>query len=388
MKLKDLEKEFFEIFEETPSNAYISPGRVNLIGEHIDYNGGYVLPAAITYGSYGLIKIRDDNQIRAYSINFPDKGIIDINLSNIQYKKEDDWANFVKGTAKYFMNLTGEKSKGFDLLIYGNIPNGAGLSSSASIELLIGIILNDINQSKLNRQDLVKIGQLTENKFIGVNSGIMDQFAVGMGQKDKAIFLNTDTLDYSVIDADFGDNLILIMNTNKQRKLSDSKYNQRRAECDKALQIIQEHKRIKNLCELSINDLQLIEQLLEDKMLYQRVRHVVTENNRTILAKEALSNGDLIKFGELLDASHESLRNDYDVTGLELDTLVGLARQQPGVLGSRMTGAGMGGCAIALINKEEVNLAIQVITQEYTDIIGYSPEMYIAEIGDGAKKIY
>lgn len=385
--LVEMEKVFEEKYNQTSTNTYYSPGRINLIGEHIDYNGGHVFPAAITKGTYGAVRKREDNIVRCYSMNFPDFGPLEFTLNNILYDKSDQWVNYVKGVIKYFIEENHGIDTGFDLVIYGNIPNGAGLSSSASLELLIGVLLEDLYDLAIDRLEMIKIGQKVENKFIGVNSGIMDQFAVGKGQKDMAMYLDTETLDYELIPANFKDNIILIMNTNKRRELADSKYNQRRKECDKALKYLQKELDIQSLGELSFVEFENNKYLIEESVLQKRARHAVCENERVKNAKKVLKADQLEDFGKLLNQSHLSLKNDYDITGIELDTLVEAAWAQEGVVGARMTGAGMGGCAIALVDQEKVEDVINVIQKRYTEKIGYEASFYIAEIGDGAKKI-
>ncbi|MGG5341566.1 galactokinase [Enterococcus sp. AZ192] len=383
---KELEQLFRSTFGKEAQENYFAPGRINLIGEHTDYNGGHVFPAAITIGTYGLAGKRDDRLFRFYSENFSELGIIEVSLDDLSYDKRHDWTNYPKGMIKYLIDADYQIDQGMDLLFYGTIPNGAGLSSSASIELLTGVIVNDLFQLEVPMLDLVKTGQKVENQFIGVNSGIMDQFAIGMGQKDQAILLDTNTLEYEMVPAAFGDYVIVIMNTNKRRELADSKYNERRAECEKALQLLQTQLPIDSLGELSEETFEANKQLISDERLIRRAKHAVTENQRTIKAKNALVQNDLTAFGQLLNASHASLREDYEVTGVELDTLVFAAQDQPGVLGARMTGAGFGGCSIALVQKENVEAFTQKVGQIYLDKVGYSADFYVAKIADGAKK--
>ena len=320
-------------------------------------------------------------------MNFEERGVIVFNLDDLSYVEADSWANFVKGMLKYLIEAGHSIDSGFNVLIYGNIPNGAGLSSSASLELLIGVIAENLFNLTLDRLDLIKIGQKTENQFMGVNSGIMDQFAIGMGSKDMAIFLNTNTLDYDLVPAEFGDNVILIMNTNKRRELADSKYNQRRSECEEALRRLQTELPINSLGELTEESFEANRSLINDEVLERRAKHAVYENVRTLLAKDVLTKGSLKEFGELLNQSHISLRDDYEVTGIELDTLVEAAWQQAGVLGARMTGAGMGGCAIALVNSENVEEVKAAVQAAYKEKIGYAADFYVAQIGDGAKEL-
>lgn len=376
---------FEQQYDSTPTAKYFSPGRVNLIGEHIDYNGGFVFPCAITQGTFGVARKREDSKIRCYSVNFSDFGPIEFDLKKIVFDDADGWGEYVKGMVQFTLDAGHSIDQGFDLVIYGNIPNGAGLSSSASLELLIGVLLEDLYQLDIERLDLIKMGQKVENEVIGLNSGIMDQFAIGMGQKDMAIYLNTDTLDYELVPADFKNNVLLIMNTNKRRELAGSKYNQRRQECEQALQVLQKNVDIRALGELTINQFEEYKHLLKEEGLLKRTRHVVYENARVSETVEVLKKGNLDRFGELLTASHKSLKEDYDITGIELDTLVDAALSQNGVLGARMTGAGMGGCAIALVDKEKVDEVSEAVQSLYTEKIGYEASFYVAEVGDGTK---
>lgn len=376
---------FQEQYESTSTATYFAPGRVNLIGEHIDYNGGYVFPCAITQGTYGVARKRDDQVVRCYSLNFPDFGPVEFNLDEIVYDEADEWVEYVKGMVQLTIEEGHPIDTGFDLVIYGNIPNGAGLSSSASLEMLVGVLLEDMYKLEIDRLDFIKIGKRVENEIIGVSTGIMDQFAIGMGQKDMAIHLNTHNLDYELVPADFKENVILIMNTNKRRELAGSKYNERLAECERALELLQEEADIQALGELTIDRFEELKNLLIDELLLQRARHVVYENARVSETVDVLKQGDLERFGELLTDSHMSLKDDYDITGVELDALVDAALSQEGVLGARMTGAGMGGCAIALVYKEKVDSVIEKVQEIYTEQIGYEASFYIAEVGDGAK---
>lgn len=384
---KDLQGIFQEKFATEATGEYFAPGRINLIGEHTDYNGGHVFPASITIGTYGLASKREDDRVRLYSENFPDKGVIEFSINDLEFRKEDDWTNYPKGMMKFLKSDGYTIDTGMDILYYGTIPNGAGLSSSASIELLTGVILNDLFALSVKMIDLVEVGKRVENKFIGVNSGIMDQFAIGMGKKDHAILLDTNTLEYELVPAEFGDYSVAIMNTNKRRELADSKYNERRAECEEALSRLQTKLTIKSLGELDEATFTANESLIEDEILIKRAKHAVTENERTLKAKEALVAGDLAAFGKLLDASHASLRDDYEVTGVELDTLVATAQAQPGVLGARMTGAGFGGCAIALVHNSEWDNFVNNVKSAYEEVIGYETDIYRAAIDDGARKL-
>lgn len=385
MTKEELQLAFNEIFGAEADACFFSPGRINLIGEHTDYNGGHVFPAAITLGTYGAARKREDKILRFYSANFEELGIIELDLTNLIYDKTDNWANYAKGVLTYLQEEGHTIASGMDVYIYGNIPNGSGLSSSASLELLIGIIAEHLFDLQLDRLDLVKIGKRTENEFIGLNSGIMDQFAVGMGEENQAILLDTNTLDYDLVPLDLGDHVIVIMNTNKRRELADSKYNERRAECEKAVEELNAQLSIETLGELDLQTFDEYSYLIKDANRLKRARHAVWENQRTMQARAALQQGDLDKFGRLVNASHVSLENDYEVTGKELDTLAHTAWQQEGVLGARMTGAGFGGCGIALVAKDKVDQFKENVGQVYTDKIGYAPSFYVAEISGGTR---
>lgn len=385
MDKKVINDKFTEIFGEQAEATFFSPGRINLIGEHTDYNGGHVFPCAISLGTYGAARKREDNKLRFYSANFEDLGIIETSLDDLKYDKKDNWVNYAKGMI-YFLKETGhDVDKGMDIFIEGNIPNGSGLSSSASLEMLIGVIAQELFNLDIDRVDLVKLGMETENKFIGVNSGIMDQFAVGMGKQNQAILLDTNTLEYSYAPVDMGNNVIVIMNTNKRRELADSKYNERRSECETAVGELQAKLDINTLGELDAQTFDEYAYLIEDENRLKRARHAVWENQRTMQAQAALEEGDLEKFGRLVNASHVSLEHDYEVTGIELDTLAHTAWKQEGVLGARMTGAGFGGCGIAIVDKDKVEAFKENVDKVYTEKIGYAPAFYIAEIADGTK---
>ncbi|MEH7073104.1 galactokinase [Neobacillus drentensis] len=387
MNVTTLNKIFLDMFGVLPRQAFFAPGRINLIGEHTDYNGGHVFPCAITYGTYAVARKRDDKVFRLYSTNFPDKGIIEFNLNELDYRKEDNWANYPKGMIRYILEAGYEIPSGFDCAIQGNIPNGAGLSSSASIELLTGVLMNGLFHLNIPRLDLIKIGKRVENEFIGVNSGIMDQFAIGMGKADAGILLDCQTLKYEYAPIKLEDYKILIMNTNKRRELADSKYNERRGECEEALMQLQKKLPIVALGQLSEAEFDENQHLIMNETVRKRAKHAVYENVRTIKALEELKLGNLETFGQLMNQSHVSLRDDYEVTGIELDSLVESAWKQNGVLGARMTGAGFGGCAIAIVANDEVDNFIANVGADYEEKIGYKAEFYVASIGDGAKEI-
>ncbi|MCX8724506.1 galactokinase [Lactobacillus sp. B4007] len=388
MKLEVLKQDFANIYHDQPSGCYFSPGRINLIGEHTDYNGGHVFPCAISLGIYGAVSPRTDQQFNFYSANFAKTGIVTVDLAQLKYVKKDSWVNYAKGMMHYLLKSGAHFDHGLNIYISGNIPDGAGLSSSAALEMLIGLIMKDQFNLTIDRLELVKLGVKTENNFIGVNSGIMDQFAVAMGQRDQAILLDTGKLHYKMVPLKLNNNLIVIMNTNKKRELSDSKYNERRKESEEGLKILQTELNIRALGELTGHLLDEYGYLLPNEMLLKRCRHAVWENQRTLAAEKALQKGNLAQFGRLMNASHLSLEYDYEVTGKELDTLVHTAWKQPGVLGARMTGAGFGGCAIALVAKEQVTAFQENVAAVYQHQIGYAPSFYLAATSDGTKILH
>ncbi|MDB5019423.1 MAG: galactokinase [Pedobacter sp.] len=380
----ELESKFKEIYGKEAAATYTTPGRVNLIGEHIDYNGGLVLPCAITLGTMLSIAPNDDHVIRFSSMNFPQSYTIEVKSS--YQKSGTDWYNYPLGVIECFQ-LRGKNITGFDFLFNGTIPIGSGLSSSAAIEVVTAYALNDYMELGFSRLDLVLLCKDVENKFMGVNSGIMDQFAVAFGESEKAILLNCDTLKFQLIDCYLGKYSLAVINTNKSRKLSESKYNERVAECQQALADLQQEITIHNLCELTGEKLALHKHLINDPTVLNRATHVVTENDRVILAAKALNERNITLFGKLMYASHESLRTLYDVSGLELDTIVDYCATFEHVIGARMTGAGFGGCAIALVETEYIEEFRTGLTAYYTEKVGYEPSVYISEVGDGAKKI-
>jgi len=380
--------EFQSIFKSTSSpRTFFAPGRINLIGEHTDYNGGHVFPASISFGTYALAQTRDDQKLRFYSLNFPDSGIIEADLSDLTYNATHDWANFPKGMIKYMSEGGFNISTGMDILFYGDIPNGAGLSSSASIEMVTGVLLEGLFDLVIDRVEMIKLGQKVENDYIGVNSGIMDQFAIGKGKLNHAILLNCQTLAYRYAPIELDDHAIMIINTNKQRTLAGSKYNERRAQCEQALADLQTELEIESLGDLTNVQFEQHKHLITNDINQKRAKHAVYENQRTLEALEKLEQGDLTEFGRLMNESHKSLQYDYEVTGLELDTIVKAAWDQPGVIGARMTGAGFGGCAIAIVEKDKIDNFKENVNKIYTEKIGYEASFYTAAIGDGAKEI-
>ena len=390
MELSVLKNRFNEVFSADASadvKLYFAPGRINLIGEHIDYNGGFVFPAAITFGTYAAVTERTDDKVRLYSGNFEENGIIEFSISDLARTEDEGWSVYVKGVVDAFIKAGHKVERGFDAFIEGNIPNGAGLSSSASLEVLVGEILADLNGLVVDGVEKALLGQTAENEYVGVNCGIMDQFAIAMGQAQKAIKLNTDNLNYEYADCDLQDYQILIMNTNKRRGLADSKYNERRAECDEAVAQLKTKTDINYLCDLSVSEFEQVADVLTQENILKRARHAVTENERVKSAISALATGNLDEFGQLLNQSHASLRDDYEVTGVELDTIVELAVGEDGVLGGRMTGAGFGGCAIALVHKDKMDAVKAAVATGYKEKIGYDADFYIASIGAGSRKL-
>lgn len=388
MDQKELIKQFQKVFsrDEQP-RIFFAPGRINLIGEHTDYNGGHVFPASISFGTYALGRKRDDKILRFYSMNFPEIGIIEGNINDLSYKEDDDWANYPKGMVKYLIDAGHNIEHGFDVLYYGDIPNSAGLSSSASIEMVTGVMIEKLFSLSLKRLDLIQIGKKVENEYIGVNSGIMDQFAVGMGKKDHAMHLDTESLAFEYAPIQLEDQVIMIIHTNKERTLAGSKYNERRRECEEALADLQVELNIQSLGELTSDEFEANKHLIKDEINRKRAKHAVYENERTIAALKTLKEGDLATFGKLMNESHLSLQHDYEVTGIELDTIAEAAWEQEGVIGARMTGAGFGGCAIAIVEKDQVKNFKENVNKVYRKKIGYDATFYVANIGDGAKEI-
>lgn len=362
---------------------YFAPGRVNLIGEHTDYNGGHVFPCALTIGTYAIARKNTNRNLRLYSVNFDELGIITVSLDDLSYAKEDDWANYPKGVVWAFAEKGMKIDAGLDILYFGNIPNSSGLSSSASIEVVTGYILNHTFGFNTSLVDISLISQFAENKFIGVNCGIMDQFAIAMGKKDNAIFLDTSNLEYEYAPLQLEGAKIVIACSNKKRGLGDSKYNERRTECETALEELKKVVSINTLGELSDEQFEQYKDAIQDDIRRKRAKHAVYENQRTIQAVNALKANDVVTFGKLMNESHVSLRDDYEVTGIELDTLVETAWNQEGVIGSRMTGAGFGGCTVSIVKEEAIDAFIQNVGDDYLQKIGYKADFYVVEIGNG-----
>ncbi len=383
----NLKDSFYNIFENSCEKLFFCPGRVNLIGEHTDYNGGLVFPCAITLGTYGAIKLTKHKTIRAYSLNFQHLGITEISLDDLDCKKDDNWTKYLKGVLKALIEDGHIISSGFDILIYGNLPNGAGLSSSASLEMLICKILKYMFNLSINEITMALLGKKVENEYIGVNSGIMDQFAISLGHKNSALLLDCNTLKYEYIAVNLKDISLVIMNTNKRRELSSSNYNQRRSQCEAALLDLKNLFNISSLCQLSFEDFKRYKYVIADEINVKRANHVISENQRVKKAIDALQENDFLTLGHLLNESHISLRDDYEVTGIELDTLVSSSWVQEGVYGARMTGAGFGGCAIALVDSHKVDTFIKNVGNNYKKHIGYEASFYIANTSDGPNEI-
>ncbi|MBR3606958.1 MAG: galactokinase, partial [Lachnospiraceae bacterium] len=377
-------KRFGEVFGDTEgAKAFFAPGRVNMIGEHTDYNGGHVFPAALTIGTFGVARKRQDNKLRFYSMNFDKLGVIESSLEELKPAKEAGWTNYPKGVMWAFAERGMKMDCGIDLLLNGTIPNGSGLSSSASVEVLTGFILRDFFGFDVTNQDLALIGQYSENNFNGVNCGIMDQFSIAMGKKDHAIFLDTADLSFTYAPIKLENAKIVIASSNKKRGLGDSKYNERRSECETALAELQKVVDIKALGELTEEQFEEYKSAIKDEVRVKRAKHAVYENQRTIKAVEALQNNEITLFGELMNASHVSLRDDYEVTGIELDTLVEEAWKIEGVIGSRMTGAGFGGCTVSIVKDDAIDTFIEKVGSAYKEKIGYAADFYVVELGDG-----
>ena len=377
-------RKFEEVFGDTENvKVFFAPGRVNLIGEHTDYNGGHVFPCALTIGTYAAARKRNDKKLRFYSMNFENLGIIESEIEGLKPEKEADWTNYPKGVMWAFGERGFQLPCGMDILLNGNIPNGSGLSSSASVEVLTGAILRDFFGFEVSNQDLALIGQYSENNFNGVNCGIMDQFAIAMGKKDHAIFLDTADLSYTYAPVKLEGAKIVIACSNKKRGLGDSKYNERRSECETALAELQKVVDIKSLGELSEEQFEKYRPAIKSEVRARRAKHAVYENQRTLKAVDALQKNNIALFGELMNASHVSLRDDYEVTGIELDTLVEEAWKAEGVIGSRMTGAGFGGCTVSIVKDEAIDSFIRQVGEAYQAKIGYAADFYVVEIGDG-----
>ncbi|HQF11946.1 MAG TPA: galactokinase [Paludibacteraceae bacterium] len=385
MTQQELKSAFEKIYGQPADAVYFAPGRVNLIGEHTDYNGGYVFPCALSFGTYLLIRKNGGNTVRFRSLNQPDA--VEVPLEKLTTRLENSWANYLIGVFAQFIKKGVKIDEGFDILIWGDVPTGAGLSSSASLEVVTAYALNDQLGTGYDRTELALMSQKAEHEFALVNCGIMDQFAAAQGKKDHAIFLNCDTLEFDLVPVKLNGIKVLISNTHSPHKLDSGAYNQRVAECKKAVEQLNKVRSIKYLAELTEEEFKKIESAITDETAKKRARHVVSEVQRTKDAVKALRAGDILQFGKLMNASHVSLRDDYEVTGPELDTMVEEAWKIDGVIGSRMTGGGFGGCTVSLVKDEAIDTFIKNVGAAYEAKIGIKPEFYIAEIGDGACRL-
>ena len=377
-------KKFEEVFGDAEGvKVFFAPGRVNLIGEYTDYNGGHVFPCALTIGTYAAARVREDGRLRFYSMNFEKEGVIESSIEDLKPLKEAGWTNYPKGVMWTFGEKGFQITKGMDILLNGNIPNGSGLSSSASVEVVTGAILREFFGFEVSNQDLALFGQYSENKFNGVNCGIMDQFAIAMGKQDHAIFLDTADLSYTYAPVKMDGAKIVIACSNKKRGLGDSKYNERREECETALSELKKVVDIEDLGELTEEKFEECKSAIKDEVRVRRAKHAVYENQRTLQAVAALKADDIALFGQLMNASHVSLRDDFEVTGIELDTLVEEAWKVDGVIGSRMTGAGFGGCTVSIVKEDAISRFIQQVGEAYQAKIGYAADFYVVEVGGG-----
>ncbi len=386
---EQLTTKFAELFGDAKNTQlYFSPGRVNLIGEHTDYNGGHVFPCALTLGTYGIARRREDRVIHFYSMNLDSFGVVEASLDDLTNKESYGWANYPLGVVWAFSERDCLPETGFDMVIWGNIPNGSGLSSSASLEVLTGVILTDLfNITQFSMTDLALIGQYSENNFNGCNCGIMDQFTVAMGKKDHAIFLDTATLHYEYAPIELDNAKIIIVNSKVKHNLVDSKYNERRQECADALSALKEELDINTLGDLDLDVFDKFKEVIKDPVKIKRAKHAVAENQRTIEAVDALKSGNINRFGELMNQSHVSLRDDYEVSCEEIDVLVDLAWSIPGVIGARITGGGFGGCTVNIVEDKAIDAFIQMVGEGYKLKTGHDADFYTVEIGDGAGKL-
>lgn len=366
---------------------YFAPGRVNLIGEHTDYNGGHVFPCALTIGTYGAARKREDRKIRFYSMNFKDLGVIETSLDELTPDKKAGWTNYPKGVMWAFRGRGYEMDCGLDVVIYGDIPNGSGLSSSASLEVLTGTMLKDLYGFPVSMVEIAQIGQYSENNFNGCNCGIMDQFASAMGKKDHAIFLDTNTLQYEYAPVKLEDAKIVITNSKVKHSLVDSAYNDRRSECERALADLKKVTDISALGDLTEEEFEAHKDAIQEEVCRKRAKHAVYENQRTIHAEAALKEGNVEQFGKYMNQSHISLRDDYEVSCEEIDVLVDLAWSVPGVIGSRITGGGFGGCTVSIVKNDAVDTFIDTVKKGYKDKCHKTAEFYVVEVGDGAHRL-
>ncbi len=386
MKVSELKKSFEELYGKKAEAVYFSPGRVNLIGEHTDYNGGFVFPCALSFGTYLLLRKNGEQVVRFRSLNQPE--VTEVPFDKLTERLDNRaWANYPLGVFAQYVKRGHQFEEGYDILIWGNVPNGAGLSSSAALEVVTAYALNDQLSTGFDRTELAKIGQKAEHEFALVNCGIMDQFASSQGKKDHAVFLNCDTLEFDLVPVKLDGVKVVISNTHSPHKLDSGAYNDRVAQCQLAVEQISKVRPIKYLAELTEADFKEVENAITDPVAHKRARHVVGEVQRTTDAVKALKAGDLETFGKLMNASHVSLRDDYEVTGEQLDAMAEEAWKIDGVIGSRMTGGGFGGCTVSLVKDEAIDEFIEKVGKGYEERIGIKPDFYVAEIGDGAKRV-
>lgn len=377
-------KAFREIYGKTEDiRAYFAPGRVNLIGEHTDYNGGHVFPCALSYGTYAAAAKRKDDKLRFYSVNFNESDVIETSIDEFWPLEDKGWTAYPKGVMWAFAKHGFEMDCGLDIIIGGDIPAGAGLSSSASLEVLTGVMLRDMFGFDVSNQQIALFGQEAENHYCGLNCGIMDQFASAMGKRDHAIFLDTADLSFKYVPFVLKDEVLIITNTNKKHSLKDSAYNDRRRECGEALEALQKVTGAEALCKLSPEEFEKQKHVIGDPVCLRRAKHAVYEDRRAVDGVKALEAGDLEEFGRLMNASHVSLRDDYEVSCRELDVLAETAWEIPGVLGSRMTGGGFGGCTVSIVKKEAADEFCRIIGETYRDKVGYDCTFYIVSPGGG-----
>lgn len=386
MEAKTIERDFYSMYGNPEDQAllFFSPGRVNLIGEHTDYNDGYVFPCALDFGTYLAIRKRSDHKLKFASKDFDYTA--EIPVDEVSKKRDNKWINYPMGIMSEFQNQ-GIELSGLEFLFGGEIPNGAGLSSSASIEMVTALALNTLFNAQFSILDLIKLSKSAENNYVGVNCGIMDQFAVGLGENNKAIMLDCGTLDYESVPVNIEGYKLVISNTNVKRELAGSKFNERWSECGEALKYLQNQKSINALGELDIETFEALRHTIPSEIIQKRAQHVVYEDDRVLKAVNALKHNDLHEFGNLMNQSHDSLRDDYEVTGKELDTLVDEARKIEGVLGSRMTGAGFGGCTVSLVKESQVSSFKEQVGEAYKQETGLQALFYVANIGDGVKQL-
>ena len=384
---EELLKKFEEVYGSSEgARVYFAPGRVNLIGDHTDYNGGHVLPCALTIGTYVVARKREDKKLKFYSVNYPENGVTEGTLGDLKYRRSNGWTNYPIGILWTYARKGYRIHNGFDMMLYGDIPSGAGLGTSASIGVALGLMIREMfGIDDITNTDIALFGQYAENEFHGINCGIMDQFASAMGKKDHAIFLDTSDLRYEYAPMDMSEYAVVITNSHKARGAFDAKYNERRMECERALAELQSVVAIHSLGELTPECYEQVKEMIVEPLLVRRAAHAVYENQRTIEAIEALKANDAEKFGQLMIESHRSLKENYEVTGKELDVLVEEALKVPGVIGSRMTGGGFGGCTVSLMKKEAVETFMAEVGKNYTERTGYYADFYNAEVGDGAR---